>query len=218
MKINSTILGIITLTSCLTTIHGFSLFKTPEESVEKTIARTSRKKVDFSNKLIKYWTEHIVWDDRFISAAVYKTDQEDAIADRLMLNVTHIAEAFKPYLPADVIGRLTTLLKEHVDLAGRVTKAAVHKAPGFAELNRKWHENAEHIALLLAQNNKSLSQSAFLKLFNKHLDGANKVTQYRMDNNTSADIKQTDANLHTAWDIANTLAYSFIEQFPRKFK
>jgi hypothetical protein len=73
----------------------------------------------------KLWTDHVVWTRDYIIAATEKQPAAPAALNRLMKNQDDIGSAVAKYY-GDAAGRqLTTLLKDHIAIAGDIVKAAM---------------------------------------------------------------------------------------------
>ena len=73
----------------------------------------------------KLWTDHVVWTRDYIIAATEKQPDAPSALNRLMKNQDDIGSAVAKYY-GDAAGRqLTTLLKDHIAIAGDIVKAAM---------------------------------------------------------------------------------------------
>src|ERR1041384_4204118 len=100
----------------------------------------------------KLWTDHVVWTRDYIIAATEKQPDAPAALNRLMKNQDDIGNAVAKYY-GDAAGRqLTTLLKEHIVIAGDIVKAAMagDKA-GQKAADDRWHQNGTQIADFLSK-------------------------------------------------------------------
>src|SRR5438034_9420240 len=72
----------------------------------------------------KLWTDHVVWTRDYIIAATEKQPDAPSALNRLMKNQEDLGNAVAKYY-GDAAGRqLTTLLKDHIAIAGDIVKAA----------------------------------------------------------------------------------------------
>src|ERR1051326_995978 len=72
----------------------------------------------------KLWTDHVVWTRDYIIAAVGDQPDAPAALNRLMKNQDEIGRAVAKFYGDSAGQQLTTLLKEHIAIAGDLVKAA----------------------------------------------------------------------------------------------
>jgi hypothetical protein len=73
----------------------------------------------------KLWTDHVVWTRDYIIAATESQPDAPAALTRLMKNQDDLGNAVATYYGAAAGRQLTTLLKDHIAIAGDVVKAAM---------------------------------------------------------------------------------------------
>src|SRR6202008_3667554 len=102
----------------------------------------------------------ITYTRNYIISALGNLPDTGIVLARLMRNQEDIGNAVKPYYGEAAGQRLTSLLKEHIAIAGDVVAAAKSGDPG--ELNmqeRRWSDNGRAIADFLAAANPNWSRA-----------------------------------------------------------
>src|SRR5262245_43803490 len=79
---------------------------------------------DLRSGMHKLWEDHIVYTRNFIISFAGNLPDQDAVAARLMQNQVDIGDAIKPYYGDAAGTQLTSLLKEHIQGAVEILKAA----------------------------------------------------------------------------------------------
>jgi hypothetical protein len=100
----------------------------------------------------KLWTDHVVWTRDYIIAATGNQPDAMAALNRLMKNQDDIGNAVAKFYGNAAGQQLTTLLNDHIAIAGDIVKAAMagDKAKQKAA-DDKWHQNATQIADFLSK-------------------------------------------------------------------
>lgn len=166
----------------------------------------------------KVWTDHVVWTRNYIIAAT--TNQPDAptALTRLMKNQEDIGAAVAKYY-GDAAGRqLTTLLKDHIAIAGDIVKAAMagDKA-GQKTADGRWHQNATQIADFLSKANPNWPRATLVDLMNMHLSTTATELTARLNKDWAGDVKAYDAVYDHILHMSDALADGILKQFPAKF-
>src|SRR5688500_11255490 len=92
--------------------------------------------------LRKLWSDHVVWTRQYIVAAVGRTPDADAAAERLLQNQEHIGQAIAPYYGDDAGKALAELLKQHILIAVDLIEAAKSSDDdAFAKHDQRWSDN-----------------------------------------------------------------------------
>lgn len=99
-----------------------SAAKPNQDTTARRAAPVSR--VAFQNTMRELWTDHVVYTRNFIVSATARAGDTAVVLQRLLRNQDEIADAIKPYY-GDAAGmQLATLLRSHIQLAGRALDAA----------------------------------------------------------------------------------------------
>lgn len=175
---------------------------------------------DLRGGMHKLWEDHIVYTRNFIISFAGSLPDQDAVAARLMQNQVDIGDAIKPYYGDAAGSQLTSLLKEHINGAVEILKAAKanDKAATDAAVT-KWQANADQIATFLSNANPKNWPAATMKSeMRQHLDLTLKEATDRLGGNYAGDIKDYDEVHHHILGLADALTDGIVKQFPDKFK
>jgi hypothetical protein len=177
------------------------------------------EEVAFQQQMRKLWEDHITWTRLYIVSFAADLPDQDPTAQRLLQNQVDIGDAVKPFYGEEAGDDLTALLKEHIQGAVDVLKAA--KAGDQAALdgaNQKWYANADDIATFLNKANPDNRPLADLKAQMKmHLDLTLQEARDRLKGDYEADIKDYDKVHDYILQLADVLSAGIIAQFPEKF-
>src|SRR3954451_18952522 len=91
----------------------------------------------------KLWTDHVAWTRDYIVAAVANQPDQNAAAARLMKNQEDIGDAIATYYGRQAGDDLTRMLKEHIQIAVDLIKAAkANDKPAVQVADARWKQNA----------------------------------------------------------------------------
>jgi hypothetical protein len=173
--------------------------------------------IELKEGMRKLWTDHVVYTRQYIVAAVANDPSASAAATRLMRNQEDIGNAIVPYYGTAAGARLTTLLKDHINIATEVVAAAkAGDNTRLADADRRWHDNARDIANFLADANPNWSRDALLSMLNDHLSLTTREAVLRLQKNWTEDVANFDRIYDQSLHMADTLTEGIIKQFPSK--
>jgi hypothetical protein len=174
---------------------------------------------DLRSGMHKLWEDHIVYTRNFIISFAGNLPDQDAVAARLMQNQVDIGDAIKPFYGDAAGSQLTSLLKEHINGAVEILKAAKAKDKAATDAAVvKWQANADQIATFLSTANPKNWPAATMKSeMRQHLDLTLKEATDRLGGNYAADIKDYDEVHHHIIGLANALTDGIVKQFPERF-
>jgi len=183
-----------------------------------TDARRSAAAADLQRDMRKLWTDHVVWTRDYIIAATQNQPDATAALNRLMKNQEDVGNAVAKFY-GDAAGRqLTTLLKDHIAIAGDIVKAAVANDMSAVKAgDDRWHQNAGQIADFLSKANPNWPRAAVLDMMNKHLTTTTDELMARLHKDWDADVKAFDAVYDHILMMSDALADGIVKQFPEKF-
>src|SRR5688572_32141271 len=78
----------------------------------------------FRAAMRELWEDHVVWTRQVIVAIIADTPDTDAALARLLRNQADIGNAIKPFYGEAAGQQLTTLLREHIVIAGTLLTTA----------------------------------------------------------------------------------------------
>ena len=166
----------------------------------------------------KLWTDHVVWTRDYIVAATEKQPDAPSALNRLMKNQDDIGIAVARYY-GDAAGRqLTTLLKDHIAIAGDIVKAAMAgDKTGQKAADDRWHQNATQIADFLSKANPNWPRATLLEMMNTHLSTTSTELVARLSKDWDGDVKAFDAVYDHILHMSDALSDGIVKQFPDKF-
>jgi len=172
----------------------------------------------FRQDMRKLWTDHVVWTRDYIIAAL--GDQPDATAalNRLMRNQDDIGRAVAKFYGDSAGQQLTSLLKDHIAIAGDLVKAAkAGDKAGQQQADGRWQQNAVQIAELLSKANPNWPRATLVDLMKKHLSTTTNEVVARLNRNWDEDVRAFDAVYDHILHMSDALADGIVAQFPSKF-
>jgi len=166
----------------------------------------------------KLWTDHVVWTRDYIIAATASEPDAPAAISRLLKNQEDIGNAVAKYY-GDAAGRqLTTLLKEHITIAGDIVKAAMaNDKAGQKAADDRWHQNAEQISDFLSKANPRWPKATLMDMMNTHLSTTSAELVARLNKDWDGDVKAFDAVYDHILEMSDALVDGIVKQFPEKF-
>lgn len=167
----------------------------------------------------RLWIDHVLWTRSFITSDIASLGDKNDVLNRLLQNQDDIGNSIKPFYGEEAGNKLATLLREHIELAGKVVDAA--KAKNTADLekyNKLWYENADKIADFLSSANPNYSNKVLKDMLHTHLQFVTDQAVARLNNHWKADIEAFDKGEDHMIMFADILSDGIIKQFPEKFK
>jgi hypothetical protein len=178
----------------------------------------SRDATSLKESMRKLWTDHVVYTRNYIIAAVANDPSASAVATRLMRNQEDLGNAIVPYYGSAAGAKLTSLLKDHINIAVDLVAAA--KAGDNAKVSdadRRWHANAVDIATFLSGANPNWPRQTLVDMLNEHLRLTTEEATARIQKRWSDDIMTYDKIYDQALHMADALADGIVKQFPTRF-
>ena len=201
---------------------GSVLIAPPVAFGETQRARGLAKSIDaaatLKQDMRKLWTDHVVWTRDYIIAATGNQPDAPAALNRLMKNQEDIGNAVATYYGGAAGRELTTLLKEHIAIAGDIVKAAMAAdKTGQKAADDRWHQNATQIADFLSKANPNWPRAALVDMMNTHLSTTSTELVARLNKDWDGDVKAFDAVYDHILHMSDALADGIVKQFPEKF-
>ena len=166
----------------------------------------------------KLWTDHVVWTRDYIIAATLNQPDAPAALNRLMKNQDDIGNAVAQFYGNAAGKQLTTLLKDHIAIAGDIVKAAMAgdkvKQKGADD---RWHANAAQISDFLSKANPNWPRATLLDMMNTHLSTTATELTARLNKDWEGDVRAFDAVYDHILHMSDALSDGIIKQFPEKF-
>ena len=166
----------------------------------------------------KLWTDHVVRTREYIIAATENQPDAPSALNRLMKNQEDIGSAVAKYYSAPFGRQLTTLLKDHIAIAGDIVKAAMTDDKTAQQAaDDRWHQNATEIADLLSRSNPNWPRATLLEMMNTHLSTTSAELVARLNRDRDGDVKAFDAVQEHILHMSDALSDGIVKQFPEKF-
>jgi hypothetical protein len=166
----------------------------------------------------KLWTDHVVWTRDYIIAALADAPDAPSALNRLMKNQDDIGNAVAKFYGDSAGKQLTTLLKEHIAIAGDLIKAAkAGDKAGQKAADDRWQSNAVQIADFLSKANPNWPKATVEDLMKKHLSTTTNEVVARLSKNWDEDVRAFDAVYEHILHMSDALSDGIIKQFPEKF-
>ncbi len=176
------------------------------------------KQYAFRAAMRQLWEDHIVWTRMVIVGVVAGSPDTDAALTRLLQNQTDIGNAIKPFYGEAAGDRLTSLLRDHIVIAGRLLGAAKSgDATAFAVSKADWYANGHDIAAFLAGANPNWPLADLDAAMKMHLDTTLDEAVARLGANWNADVVAYDHVHAHILRMADVLSDGIIAQFPAAF-
>lgn len=204
-------------------IVAFALVSSGSTFAQKQTRAAHREMASTSSETIrqdmrKLWSDHVIWTRDYIIAAVGDQPDQSAAANRLMKNQEDIGSAVAAYYGKDAGDKLTGLLKEHIQIAVEVIKAAKsNDKSGLQANDRKWQQNADAIADFLSKANPHWSQATLREMMRTHLSTTTNEVTARLNKNWEGDVRAFDEVYNHILRMSDALSEGIIKQFPNKF-
>ena len=176
------------------------------------------KQYAFRAAMRELWEDHVVWTRQVIVAIIAGTPDTDAALTRLLRNQTDIGNAIKPFYGDAAGDQLTTLLREHIVIAGTLlTTAKTGDTAAFAAAKAEWYRNGDDIARFLAAANPHWPLADMQAAMLGHLDTTLAEAVARLSGDWNGDVAAYDAVHQHILHMADTLSDGIIAQFPSAF-
>jgi predicted ArsR family transcriptional regulator len=204
--------------SMLTAFAVLSLLFASPVSAQDSANGVSAPAAALKQDMRKLWTDHVVWTRAYVVAAVDDRPEARPAAARLMKNQEDIGNAVGTYYGAAAGQQLTTLLKDHINIAVDLVKAA--KAGDKAaqdKADRRWQDNATQIADFLSKANPNWPRATLVDMMKMHLATTTTEVVARLKKDWEGDVRAYDAVYDHILKMADALSDGIIKQFPDKF-
>jgi hypothetical protein len=165
------------------------------------------------------WEDHGTWTRLAIVSFADNSPDLQATQDRLLANQTEIGNAVKPYYGEDNGNKLTDLLKQHIQGAVGVLKAAKTGDP--AQLNQAkaaFYANGNQIADFLTNANpQNWPRDAVQNMMKTHLDQVVAMGSDELTHHYAESVNDWNGYRDHILAMADTLTDGIVKQFPNRF-
>ncbi len=189
------------------------------ESTYSTDIHCNKATCNLKMEQRKLWIDHVSWTRSFIVSDLSSLEDKGPVLERLLKNQDDIGNSIKPYYGEEAGNKLAALLREHIELAGKVADGAKSgNKDDLEKYNKLWHENADKIANFLSSANPNYSNKTLKDMLYMHLQFVTDQVVSRLNKDWNTDIKAYDKGENHMIEFADILADGIIKQFPQKFK
>lgn len=177
-----------------------------------------RDDANLRESMRRVWTDHVVWTRAYIVAATSDDPSASQAAARLMKNQEDIGNAVATYYGAAAGARLTSLLKDHINIAVDLVAAAKGKDNAkLTDADRRWHTNSGEIATFLSGANPHWPRETLRMMLDEHLRLTTEEAKARLERRWADDVRAFDQILGQALHMADALTDGIVKQFPDRF-
>src|SRR5947209_7762110 len=166
----------------------------------------------------KLWSDHVFWTRLYINEAVAGAPSAQNTAARLLRNQEDIGNAIVPYYGAAAGSQLTNLLKQHINIAVDLVRAAkAGDQAKVADANTRWHNNANDLATFLSGANPNWPKATVLDMLNQHLALTTQEATAQIQGNWAGSSSAFDQIYNEILTMADALSAGVVKQFPNRF-
>lgn len=174
--------------------------------------------VDLDRKVRALWEQHVFWTRLTINSIAGQLPDEKLTTERLLRNPKDFAALLEPLYGAAAAARFSQLFTDHLVIAAQLVKALQAGNSAEAdELNKRWHTNADALALFLSQINPYWSEQEWKKMLYEHLKLTAEEASTRLAGNYEQNIALSDQIESQALEMADMMTHGIIRQFPSAF-
>lgn len=180
---------------------------------EASITNNARCNLKMEERRI--WIDHVSWTRNVIMSDLASLEDTNLALERLLKNQNDIGNSIKPYYGEEAGNKLTTLLREHIDLAVKVVNSAKsNNKSDLEKYNKLWYKNADQIANFLSSLNPNYSNKDLKDMLHKHLQFVTAQAVARLNKDWKADIEAYDKGENHMIMFADMLSDGILKQFP----
>ena len=173
---------------------------------------------ELKQNMRELWAEHVLYTRGYIVAATSNDPSASAVATRLLKNQEDLGNAIVPYYGAEAGAKLTSLLKDHINIAVDLVGAAkANDKTKLASADARWKANASDIATFLSGANPNWPRQTLLNMLNEHLSLTTQEATARLERRWTDDVALFDRIFDQAMHMADALTDGIVKQFPGKF-
>lgn len=178
----------------------------------------NRTEIDLMNEFRELWEQHSAWTRMTIMSIVFNLPDEMFSTNRLLQNPTDFQNSLMPFYGNEASSRFSDLLKEHLVIAADlVVTAKAGDTDKANETEKKWYDNADEIAALLASINPYWSEDDWKEMLHEHLSLVKSEAVTMLSNNYGESVSVYDSIESQSLKMADTMSEGIIRQFPYEF-
>ncbi|WP_425453626.1 LysM peptidoglycan-binding domain-containing protein [Oceanobacillus chungangensis] len=178
----------------------------------------SQAEVDYRNDLRSLWEEHVAWTRMAIISLVFKLPDVDFVIARLLKNATDMGNMIRRLYGDVAAETYASLIKGHLLIAADLVKAALAgDQQAVMAADKRWHENADEIAVFLNSINRFLTEKAVREMFYHHLDLTKQEAVAMINMDYQKDIDVYDKIEKQAREMADAISDAMVKGYPSMF-
>lgn len=164
------------------------------------------------------WEQHIMWTRMLLISIADNLGDLDATRARLLQNHKDIVNIFRRHYGNNVANKIERLLTEHLEIGERLIVALKNNNKRLvAELDAKWHKNADEMADFFSSINPYYSREMLKKMFYEHLNLTYEEVNARLKRDYRADIRAFDKVQQEILDMSEFFVNGIVKQFSNLF-
>ena len=174
----------------------------------------SRDMSDLMTYLRMLWNQHVVWTSKAVTSMMYDLPNEEMVLQRLLRNPEDFANVLMAFYGEDEANEFAKLLKEHITIAAEVVQAAMDEnQTAYDEAEQRWRDNAEQIAVYMAEMNPDWNQDDWEAMLGEHLDLLTEYVQNMLNENYEEAVSVYDDIEMQAMEMADMMAEGLYNQY-----
>jgi len=188
-------------------------------SVQYDANKISQSQADLRDYIHELWEQHVLWTRLTILSLVFDLPDTELVTNRLLRNPKDFEALLRLLYGDKEASAFADLLTNHLVIAAELIKAAkAGDNNGAADAEKRWYENADQIADLLAAINPYWSREDWKTMLYKHLamtkdEAVNVLTGKYLES-----INGFDEIEEQALVMADMMTNGIINQFQDIFK
>lgn len=173
---------------------------------------------ELSNYMRLLWEQHVYWTRMLILSIAFDLPDAEYVTNRLLRNPKDFEEAFIPFYGEALAAQFSELLKNHLEIAAELVKAAkAGNSTAATDAENRWYDNADQIANFLGDINPYWSVEEWQRLLYSHLTMTKAEAVAILNNNFAESIDIFNNIELEALEMADELTQGIANQFPEYF-
>lgn len=188
----------------------------PSQPIPECMSKTQQT---LSNQMRLLWEQHVYWTRLFILSRAFELPDAEFVTNRLLRNPKDFEAALKLFYGGDIAAKFAELFTSHLSIAAELVMAAkAGDNAAAAEVERRWYENADEIAVLLSDINPYWSVQEWQKMLYDHLATTKTEAVDILTQKYQNSINTFDYIEHQALMMADLMTQGLMKQFSQRFK
>ena len=186
-----------------------------DDGPSSTKTEAIASELELRDGMRELWMDHVGATRVYLISAIAGLPGTDEAAGRLLRNQDDLGDAIKPFYGDEAGDALATLLREHITIAVEIVAAAkAGDATNLANARGRWADNADAIAMFLADANPNWPVADLKAMMGAHLEQTLAEATARLDEDWDADVAAYDEVVQHILAMADVLSAGISTQFP----